>query len=165
MFNFLKKRREKAERAAELQKLGRVLGESLDAEVALFIEMNIVPRREAFLEVLNGQIAQIDGRLKELDPESELSRDEAAAIDVRIMMENWDSHKEEELQSARQSLAEEYRLAEAAGVSEDFQALVERSLMEQRMILLTDGMAAINEVAAGTRATDAPYTPDSEGAK
>ncbi|MGZ2411282.1 hypothetical protein ACUXST_000679 [Sphingomonas sp. F9_3S_D5_B_2] len=162
MFNFLKKRREKAERAAELQELGRVLGESLDAEVELFIEMNIVPRRKAFLEVLHGQIAQIDARLKELDPQGELSRYEAAAIDVRIMLENWDNHKEDELKSARQALAEEYRLAEAAGVSDDFQALVERSLAEQRLILLTDSMAAINEVTAGTRATNAPYTPEAD---
>lgn len=162
MFNFLKKRREEAARAAELQELGRVLGESLDAEVALFIEMNIAPRRKAFLEVLHGQIAQIDTRLTELDPEGDLGRDEAAAIDVRIMLENWDKHREEELQAARDALAEEYRLAEAAGVAEDFQALVERSLAEQRLMLLTDGMAAINEVAAGTRATGAPYTREAD---
>jgi hypothetical protein len=30
------------------------------------------------------------------------------------------------------------------------------------VMLLTDGMAAINEVTAGTRATNAPYTPEAD---
>lgn len=151
MFGILKRRREKRDRREALNALGRNLGESLNAEIALFIEMEIVPIRKAFLDILHGQIAKIEERLKEAEVEGELSREDAAALDVRIMMDNWDERNDGQLQSARSWLAEQYEMADAVGIAEEFQGFVKSALVEQRLILLTDGMAAINEVAEGRR--------------
>lgn len=147
MFDFLKARREKREHKEALQEIGRTLAEMLNSELALFIEMQVVPVREAFLEVCQGQLAQLDERMKEAEVEGELTRDEAAALDVRMMMDNWDKRTDERLNAAREWLDEQYEMAEAAGVEAEFHAAVEDAMTEQRMILLTDGMGEINRIA------------------
>lgn len=146
MLAFWRKRREKRERMEALQELGRNIGDQATAELSLFIEMNIVPKRKAFLEVLHGQHDTIDERLKEFEADGEVSREEAAAIDVRLMLENWDARKDEQLKSARQWLSEQYEIAAAVGAEREYHASVEDALTEQRLILLTDGMASINRV-------------------
>jgi hypothetical protein len=148
MLGFLKARRDKRERQAALRELGETLAADFNAQVALFIEMSVVPVRKAFLESCQGQLAQLDERMKDAEVEGELTREEAAALDVRIMMDHWDGRATELLDAARQWLAEEYDLAEAAGIAAEFHASVEDAINGQRMILLTDGMAEINRIGA-----------------
>lgn len=147
MFSFLKSRREKRERRETLQEIGRKLAEDFKAQIAAFIAIKIVPLRKAYFEQWQGLMANIDQRIKDAEAEAEITREEAAAIDVRSMMDEWDEHAEERLQSARQWLVEEYELAAAAGVADEFHASVENAINEQRLILLTDGMGEINKIA------------------
>ena len=89
MLGSLKRRREGRQRAAEARKLGEAAGDHMRAELDLFIEMEVVPRRKAFLEVFRGQLETIDERLVEFEAREEVSRLEAAGMDHRIMLENW----------------------------------------------------------------------------
>lgn len=97
MLGYFKKKREEHERAIALQSLARNMGDALRVELDLFIELEVVPRRKAFLEVFRGQLASIDERLAEFNDGEEVSRLDAAGIDYRLLMENWRERDEERL--------------------------------------------------------------------
>lgn len=95
MFGYFNKRREKRERAEELRKVGALMADHLRAELDLFIELEVVPRRTAFVAVFRGQLETLDDRLVEFG-DAGVSRLEGAGIDYRIMLENWDKHHDDQ---------------------------------------------------------------------
>lgn len=151
MFGYFKKKREKRERAAELQKLGETLGEQLMAELELFIEMEIKPRREAFLQVFRGQLESLDERMVELEAPEEVTRLEMAGIDYRILLENWQERRDAQIEEARGSLREQFELAEAAGVQANYEAAVLNALNDQHLALMNDGLEVLMEVVPEAR--------------
>ena len=149
MFNFFKTRREKAQRKAVLEEYGQILGDGLRAELNLFLELKIVPVRHAYMEVLTGLLATLDERMSDMIAASELTegdvdREEAAALEVRTMMDNWEGHEAERLEDAHIFLREQFDIAKEAGVADYYETAVGEALNEQRLILLTDGMGAVN---------------------
>ena len=151
MFRYFKERREKRERAAELQELARSVGESLRAELDLFIAMEIAPTRKAFLEVFRGQLETLDQRLAEADAGEQVSRLEGAGIDYRILMENWQERRDAQFEAAHQSLREQFDIADAAGVRAEYDAAVEDALDDQQLALMSDGLGVLLELVPEAR--------------
>ena len=152
MFGYFKKRREKREQAAELRELAQSVGESLRAELDLFIAMEIAPTRQAFLEVFRGQLETLDQRLAEAEAGEQVSRLEGAGIDYRILMENWQERRTAQLEAAHQSLREQFDIAVAAGVKGEYDAAVEDALNDQQLALMSDGLGVLLELVPEARA-------------
>jgi hypothetical protein len=151
MFGYFKRKRQQRERAVELRQLGEAMGEHLRAELELYIEMTIVPRRKAFIDVFSGQLETLDERLVEFDAE-EVTRLEAAGIDYRIMLENWSKHEDEQMDHAEQSLREQLDIADAAGVVDEYRASVQEALANQRLALMSDGLEVLMQHVPDVRA-------------
>jgi hypothetical protein len=145
MFGYFKKRREQRERRDELRKLGESMGDHLRAELDLYIELEVAPRRKAFVEVFRGQLETLDDRLIEFEA-TDVSRVEAAGMDYRIMLENWDEHEADRLARAGQFLAEPLEFAKAAGVEADYRAAVSQALTDQKLALMNDGLEVLVEL-------------------
>lgn len=152
MFGYFKRKREQRERAAELRKLGEVMGDHLRAELDLYIEMNVVPRRKAFLDVFRGQLETLDERLVEFDAAEEVTRLEAAGVDYRIMLENWSKREDEQMADIEHSLREQFDIAEAAGVAGEYRASVQDALNNQKLALMNDGLEVLMEQVPEARA-------------
>jgi hypothetical protein len=165
MFGYFRKRREKRERAAELQQLGNTLGESLMAELDLFLEVEVKPKRAAFLEVFRGQLASLDERLAEAGAGEEVSRLEAASIDYRLLLENWQERRPAQMEQAHDWLREQFDLADAAGVRAEYEAAVENALNDQHLALMNDGLEVLMEMVPESRADyDSASHPSARGA-
>lgn len=145
MFGYFKKRREKRERAEELRKLGESMGDHLRAELDLYIELEVAPRRKAFVDVFRGQLLTLDDRLVEFEA-TDVPRVEAAGIDYRIMLENWDKNEEERVARADQFLSEPLEFARAAGVEAEYRAAVSQALTDQRLTLMNEGLEVLLEL-------------------
>lgn len=151
MFGYWRKRREKRERAKKLRKLGETMGAHLRAELDLFIELEVAPRRKAFVEIFRGQLEALDERLVEFGA-TDVSRVEAAGIDYRILLENWDKHHDDQRARAEEFLREPLEVAEAAGVLDEYRASVEQALTEQKLALMNDGLEVLIELVPESRA-------------
>lgn len=154
MFGYFTRKREQRERAAELRKLGEVTGDHLRAELDLYIEMNIVPRRKAFIDVFEVQLETIDDRLAEFEAAEEVTRLEAAGIDYRIMLENWEKREDEQMADAEDSLREQFDIADAAGLTEEYRGSVREALANEKLALMIDGLEVLMEHVPEARAND-----------
>lgn len=152
MFGYFKKRREQRERSAQLKQLGEAMGEHLQAELDLFIELEVIPRRKSFLEVFRGELEKLDQRIVTYGAEGEVTRVEAAGIDYRIMFENWTKREADQLARAREYLREQFDIAEAAGVEKEYHASVEEALANQKLVLMSDGLEVLMELVPEARA-------------
>lgn len=128
------------------------MGDHLRAELDLFIELEVVPRRKAYLEVFRGELQAIDERLNEPDVPENFGRLELAGLDYQIMLENWTKHEEEQMNSAERSLQEQFDIADAAGVINEYRASIQEALNNQKLLLMSDGLEVLVELVPEARA-------------
>ena len=152
MFGYFKKKREKRERAAELNQMAESVGASLRAELDLFIVSTIKPRREAYLEIFRGQLERLDERMVELEAPAEVTRLEMSGIDYRLMLENWSNHEGEHIQEAEDWLSSEFEIADVTGVRAEYEAAIKEALADQHLKLMSDGLGVLLELVPEARA-------------
>jgi len=151
MFGYFKKRRERRKRAAEIQALAENVGETLRAELDLFIAVEIAPTREAFLEVFRGELQRLDERLAEMDESGQVGRLEGAGVDYRILMENWQQRRPVQVDRAHQFLREQFDIADSVGIRAEYEAAVEDALNDQQLALMSDGLGVLLELVPEAR--------------
>lgn len=149
VFGFLKRRREKQERQAELRQMGELFADGFKADLNLFLAMEVAPTREAFQNVLVQQLAQLDKRIDEFD--EEVSREDLARLDFQILVENWVKRRDQRVAAASEWLSEHFETAEIVGTREEMEQYMQMALADQDMKLYAAGIeataAAIGEAA------------------
>lgn len=132
-----------AEAKADPFEQGQALGQDAMAALDLFIEVQVVPRRKAFLEVFKGQLERLDERRVEMDGTGKTTRAQLARLDFEILRENWRERRGEQIAEASTWLDGHLRQAEGIDCISDFRDAIEQALSRQGAILVSDGLSML----------------------
>jgi hypothetical protein len=145
MFAYFKKQREKREASNS----GKIAGAEMRAEIDQFIELEIVPQRNHFLEVFNKYLRDAPERLV-ASCEAKLSLGESVGIDYRVMMENWNDLRFNQMTRAEEFLHEWFEVVDNLGIRNEFLGAIEQALDNQKFTLMREGL----ELMTATLGTD-----------
>jgi hypothetical protein len=133
--------------ALDPYKQGEAFGKSAGAALDVFIASEIVPRRNAFIEVFKDQLARLDERLAEMDPGGKYTREELAKMDYQILLQNWRERRPEQMDQATKALGDQLAQADLIDCGSDLRAAIEQALNEQESILVNDGLVVLLDAA------------------
>lgn len=125
--------------------MGMDFADNFRAELDLYIELQVVPVREAFLGVLTDQLSKLDERIGEF-PDEQISRADMARLDLRLLVENWGERQERRYQGAMDWLSEHMEVADAIGSRDEIEMFVKAALADQDLILYKQGIDATADV-------------------
>jgi hypothetical protein len=149
MLGYFRRKREERKKLKEMNEVAVKTGDWLRAELDLYVELNLVARRQAFLEVFRGRLEEIDETLKDFEP-GEVTRLEAAGAEFQMLIENW-TDDSENLDHARKFLSEEFQVAEELGVAAEYTASVRAEFEDQKLLLMNDAMQILLELIPEAR--------------
>lgn len=132
--------------AGEAFKVGEAAGKYAMTVLDRFIELEIVPRRRAFIDVFQGQLDTLDERLAKFDATGRASREELAGIDYRILLNNWRERRGEQSEQAANWLSVQLEQAEAIDCGEDVRTVIDQALDHQQTMLTIDGLEMLLKV-------------------
>lgn len=97
------------------------------------------PRRKAFIEVLEKQLATLDARVAQHAEDDNIDRSKLAAIDYQVMLENWEARMPTQLIEATEWMKDHIAVAETVGSGAKLHQLISGTLDQQRDLLVRDG--------------------------